>query len=169
MNNNGDDNVLYELAKVMRGMDRHLTATALHALAKQGFTSLAEVEGVTDCELLAIGGIGPDRLGAIRRLTQPDWQPPSRRAIRAASRLLSAAQLALRFWGIEDLEATLAGDKPVAAGDKPIETRLSLEAFAGAAREAADHHKPDTLKQIVQRASMLAGHDERIGKLHDPL
>ena len=103
-NNNGRGNVLYELAKVMRGMDRHLTATALYALARHGYSTLAEVEAVTDCELLAIGGIGPGRLGAIRRLISPDWQPPSRQATNTARRLLYTAQLALRFWSVEDLE-----------------------------------------------------------------
>jgi len=173
-NNNG--NILYELAKAMRGQGGHLTAMALRALAQHGYTNLAEVEAAVDCELLAIAGIGPGRLGAIRRLTRPGWQPPSRKAIRTAGRLLSTAQLALRFWSIEDLESTLtgarsgavgdklvaAGDKPVAVEDRPVETRLSLDAFAGAACEAADHHEPDELLRIVQRAGELAGHnDER--------
>ena len=163
MNNNGDDNVLYELAKVMRGMDRHLTATALYALAKQGYTSLAEVERVTDCELLAIGGIGPGRLGAVRRLTRPDWQLPSRQAIRTARRLLHTTQLALRFWSVQDLEGALEGAKPATTGNGSAETRLSLEAFASTVHEASDHHDLDVLKHIVRRAGELAGHKEETG------
>jgi hypothetical protein len=161
-NNNGNDNVLYELAKVMRGMDRHLTATALHALARHGYGSLAEVEAVTDCELLAIGGIGPGRLGAIRRLSQPDWQPPSRQALHTARRLMHTARLALRFWSVEDLEGSLQGAGPATTRDGPAETRLSLDAFSSAAREAANNHDLDVLMRIVRRAGELADHKRGI-------
>jgi len=173
---NNNDNILYELAKAMRGQGGHLTAMALRALARHGYTSLAEVDGVTDCELLAIGGIGPDRLGAIRRLTRPDWQPPSRQAIRTAGRLLSAAQLALHFWSVEDLKAILGGNKLAAGKDKPIETELSLKAFANAASEAASHHDPAELLRIVQRAGALrstpsgavADRNTRTRRIYDP-
>jgi len=160
-NNNG--NILNELASAMRCRDHQLTAMALRALAQHGYTSLAEVESTIDCELLAIRGIGPGRLGAIRQLTQPDWRPPSRQAVRTARRLLHTTQLALRFWSVEELESALQGTKPAQPENRPAETQLSIEAFASATQEAADHHDLDALKQIVQRASELANHNQETG------
>ena len=164
-NNNGD--LLYELAMALPPEERHLTAMALRCLARHGFTSLAEVEAATDSELLAIGGIGLGRLAALRRLTQPDWQLPSRRAMRTARWLFSAAQLALRFWSIEQLEAALTGAAPATTKNESIETRLSMAAFAGAVREASRHHEPDVLRHIVQRANSLTDSNGRIGSPYD--
>lgn len=167
--NNGNGNLLCELAKAMPARERHLTAMALRRLAKHGYTSLAEVEKATDWELLAIDGIGLSRLAAIRHLTWPGWRLPSRRAILTAGRLLSTARLALRFWSIEDLEAALTGAEPVVRENRPAETRLSMEAFTGAAREASDHHEPDVIRHIVQRASLLTGHGKGNGRTHDQI
>ena len=165
-NDNGNTNVLYELAQALPAGHGYLTAMALRQLARHGFTSLAQVEGASDWELLALNGIGPERLAAIRRLTRPDWQPPSTQAISTAQRLLATAQLALRFWRVEDLEATLAGADPRATDDGRPESRLSMDAFASAVREASEHHAPDLLRQILQRASTLVGHNAKTRRKH---
>ena len=165
INDNG--NVLYDLAQAMTAGDRHLTATALRRLAQKGYTSLAEVDQVSDWELLAIPGIGLGLLGAIRRLTRSDWQPPSRQAVKTAERFLYATRLALRFWSVEDLEATIQGAGPAVVGSTPAETRLTIEAFAGAVREALPHHESDELIQIVQRVRVLASHGGKSKRIYD--
>jgi len=159
VNDNG--NVLYNLAQVMAVQEQHLTATALRRLAQTGYTCLAEVDQVSDWELLAIPGIGPGRLEAIRRLTRPEWRPPSKQAIRTGERFLSAAQLALRFWKVEDLESAVQGTRPTAAEGTTAEGRLTIEAFASAAREALHHHAPEEMIQIVHRAKVLISHNRK--------
>lgn len=158
VNDNG--NVLYNLAQVMAVQD-HLTATALRRLAQKGYTCLAEVDQISDWELLAIRGIGLGRLGAIRRLTRPEWQLPSKQAIRTAEQFLSTAQLALRFWSVEDLESAIQGARPAVTESTTAESRLTIEAFATAAREALHHHEPGEMIQIVRRAKVLNSHNRK--------
>lgn len=159
-----NENLLYELAMALPYEERHLAAMALRCLARHGYTSLTEIELATDWELLTVNGIGLGRLAALRRLIQPDWQLPSRQARRTARCLLSAAQLALHFWSVDDLEAALTGAVPPGTENAPLETRLSMAAFTGAAREASHHHEPDALRRIVQRASLLADSDDGSGR-----
>jgi hypothetical protein len=154
---NDNSNILYDLAQALAVQDRRGTAIALRTLARNGYTNLEEVEQAADFELLAIGGIGPGRLAAVRRLTRPGWQPPSRQAVRTATRLFSAAQLALRFWRVEDLEAVLTGPVQLPTmEDQPVEAQLSLEALTCVAGEASAHHEPDALLRLVRRAALSA-------------
>lgn len=152
MNSN---NLLCDLAKAMPARDRHQTAVALRCLARHGFTSLDAIEQATDCELLAVSGIGIERLGAVRRLTQPQWQPPSRTAINLAGRFLWASQLALRYWRVEDLEGVFDGDYPTTSPGAPLEARLSLDAYRQAVQEAVPHHGPAGLRHILRRANAI--------------
>ena len=131
--------VLYEMAQTMVCQEDYPTAIALRKLARAGYTTLEQVDGVSDWVLLATPGIGISRLTAVRRLARPDWQPPRPRAIKVAERFLSAARFALRFWPIEDLESVIRGSVSLPAGDRPVEKRLSLEQFAQATRKALRH------------------------------
>ena len=123
-----DSSVLYEMAQTMVGQEDYPTAIALRKLARAGYATLEQVDGVSDWVLLATPGIGIHRLTAVRRLVRPDWQPPRSRVIKVAERFLSAARFALRFWSIEDLEAVIRGSVSLPASDRPIEKRLSLRA-----------------------------------------
>ena len=133
------DNVLYELAEAMAIADELSTATALRKLAQAGYGSLDEVDSSSDWILLSIPGLGVGRLGAVRRLTRPDWQPPSPQAIKAVDRFLSAARLALRLWPVEALLGVVQGSSLSRAADKPADERLALELLAEAAYSALCH------------------------------
>ena len=74
--------VLYEMAQTMVGQEDYPTAIALRKLARAGYATLEQVDGVSDWVLLATPGIGIHRLTAVRRLVRPDWQPPRSRVIK---------------------------------------------------------------------------------------
>ena len=114
------DNMLYNLAKAVAIDDELSTAAALRKLAQAGYGSLDEVDSASDWILLSIPGLGVGRLGAVRRLTRPDWQPPSPQAIKAMERFLSAARLALRLWPVEALLAVAQGSLPSGVANKPL-------------------------------------------------
>lgn len=144
--------VLYEMAQTMVCQEDYPTAIALRKLARAGYTTLEQVDGVSDWVLLATPGIGIGRLGAVRRLVRPDWQPPSSRAIKVAERFLSAARFALRFWPVEDLESVIQGSVSLPASDRPVAKRLSFEQFARATRKALRHCEAEELVQALRQA-----------------
>ena len=149
--------VLYEMAQTMVCQEDYPTAIALRKLARAGYTTLEQVDGVSDWVLLATPGIGISRLTAVRRLARPDWQPPRSPVIKVAERFLSAARFALRFWPIEDLESVVQGSVLLPAGDRPIEKRLSLEQFAQATRKALRHCEVEELVQTLKEANVSHG------------
>jgi len=146
------NSVLYEMAQTMVCQEDYPTAIALRKLARAGYTTLDQVDGVSDWVLLATSGIGISRLTAVRRLVRPDWQPPRSRVIKVAERFLSAARFALRFWPVEDLESVIRGSVSLPASDRPVEKRLSLEQFAQATQKALRHCKSEELVQALWQA-----------------
>ena len=149
-----DSSVLYELAQTMVGQEDYPTAIALRKLARAGYATLEQVDTVSDWVLLATPGIGIHRLTAVRRLIQPDWQPPRSRVIKIAERFLCAARFALRFWSIEDLEAVIQDSVSLPASDRPIEKRLSLQQFVQATRKALRHCAVEELVQTLREADV---------------
>jgi len=147
-------NVLYELAQTMAGQDNYPTAIALRKVAQAGYTTLEQVDGVSDWVLLAIPGIGIGRLGAVRRLVRPDWQSPSPKALKAAERFLSAARFARRFWPIEALEALVQSSTLPSTDDGPVEKRLALELFSQATRQALPNCDAEELLQALRQGSV---------------
>ena len=152
-----DNSLLYEMAQTMVGQEDYPTAIALRKLARAGYATLEQVDSVSDWVLLATPGIGIHRLTAVRRLIQPDWQPPRSRVIKIAERFLCAARLALRFWPVEDLEAVIQDSVSLPAGDRPIEKRLSLQQFVQATRKALRHCAVEELVQTLREASVSQG------------
>jgi len=146
-------NVLYELAQIMVGREDYPTAIALRKLARTGYSSLDEVESASDWTLLSISGIGMERLRVVRRLTRPDWQPPSPEAAKAAAHFVAAARFALRFWPQEILAALIEGSVPEVAVDQPHESRWAMELFSTAVGEALCHHRPEALIGILNAES----------------
>lgn len=163
MDSNVDDKtLLWELARNMASQDRCLAAAALRKLVPAGYATLAEVDAASDWVLLATPGIGPGRLGVLRRLIQPDWQPPSHKAIKAAQRFLSTARLALRFWPVETVEEVIKGSVPELYTGCSVERRLSLELFAEASQRALRHGEKE---EWLETLSQLRRSPER-GILH---
>ena len=159
------ENLLYELAQTLAAGNDHSTAIALRKLVQAGYTTLQQVDGVSDWALLALHGLGVKRLGAVRRLTRPDWQPPSQHAIQAANWYLSAAQFALRYWPPDTLASFIRGSAPAIATQEPIEKRLALDVFSQATSKALSHCPPQELVEMLRRARN--GH--RPGRAHqDP-
>jgi hypothetical protein len=146
------NNVLYELAQAMATEDGHSAAVALRKLAQAGYGSLDEVDSASDWTLLSIPGLGVGRLGAVRRLTRLDWQPPSPQAVKAVSRFVSAAKLALRFWPPETLASLILGSRPVSSSGQPYERRLAIECFSRATHQALNHCRPGELVEIMRAA-----------------
>jgi hypothetical protein len=144
------ENVLYELAQAMATTDGHSAAVALRKLAQAGYSSLDEVDSASDWTLLSIPGLGVGRLGAVRRLTRLDWQPPSPQAVKAVSRFVSTAQVARRFWPPETLMALIQGSAPVKVAGGPVERRLALDVFYQAVRRALSYCAPQELIQILR-------------------
>lgn len=151
------DNVLYELAQSMASDGGLAAAVALRKLAWAGYTNLDEVDSTSDWILLAIRGLGVTRLGAVRRLTRPDWQPPSPNAVRAINRFLSAARLALRFWPAETLASVILGSQVVLPPNQPYERRLAVELLSRATHMALNYCRPDELMQIFRAAQNRCG------------
>lgn len=146
-------NMLYELAQTMAAGGNHPVAIALRKLARAGYTSLDEVEGASDWALLSISGIGTERLRAVRRLTRPDWRPPSPQAVKAAGHFLAAARFALRFWPQETLTALIEGSVPELAEDQSHESRWAIELFSTAIGAALSHCEPQELIGVLNAES----------------
>lgn len=143
------ENVLYELAQAMATTDGHSAAVALRKLAQAGYSSLDEVESASDWTLLSIPGLGVGRLGAVRRLTRLDWQPPSPQAVKAVSRFVSTAKVARRFWPSETLIALIQGSAPVKVTGEPVERRLALVVFSQAVHRALSYCPSQELIQLL--------------------
>jgi hypothetical protein len=158
------DNVLYELAETMAIADGLSTAVALRKLAQAGYGSLDEVDSASDWILLSIPGLGVGRLGAVRRLTRPDWQPPSPQAIKAVDRFLSAARLALRLWSVEALLGVVQGSSPLGAADRPADERLTLELLSEATYSALCHCSTGELVETLRQF----GHDDYVDARQEP-
>ena len=148
------DNMLYNLARAVALDDELSTATALRKLAQAGYGSLDEVDSASDWILLSIPGLGVGRLGAVRRLTRPDWQPPSPQAIKSVERFLSAARLALRLWPVEAALGVVQGSSPSGVANKPADERLALALLSEATYSALCHCSTgelvETLRQLGQ-------------------
>jgi hypothetical protein len=156
------DNVLYELAETMAIADGLSTAVALRKLAQAGYGSLDEVDSASDWILLSIPGLGVGRLGAVRQLTRPDWQPPSPQAIKAADRFLLAARLALCSWPVEALLGVVQGSPPAASADQPADKRLALELMSEATYSALCHCSTGELVETLRQL----GHDQPVDARH---
>ena len=152
------DNMLYNLAKAVAIDDELSTAAALRKLAQAGYGSLDEVDSASDWILLSIPGLGVGRLGAVRRLTRPDWQPPSPQAIKAVERFLSAARLALRLWPVDALLGVVQGSSPSRPADKPADERLALELLSEATYSALCYCSTGELVETLRQL----GHDHPV-------
>jgi hypothetical protein len=161
LNTNGN-NVLHQLARAMAAGGHPSTALALRKLAHTGYSTLDQVENTPDWILLAIPGIGVGRLGEVRRLTRPDWQPPLPQAIQAGSWFLSAAQFALRYWPLEILVSLVRGSTPPQVSGGAIERRIALDVFSKAAWKAQRYCDADELVQALWSAPALE--NERIDR-----
>jgi hypothetical protein len=150
--NTAHDNVLLELAQAMVSIESYPTAIALRKLAQAGYTTLEQVDSASDWVLLAIPGIGVYRLGAVRRLIRPEWEPPSSQAAKAADRFLSAARFALRFWPVETLESVIRGSTTSPANARPVEKRLAMELFTQAVCKASRHCEAEELVRALGQA-----------------
>jgi len=120
----------------MTAAGRHSTAIALRKLAQAGYTNLEQVDNTSDWVLLATPGIRQNRLGEVRRLCRPTWQPPSSQAVRAANWFLAAVQFALRHWPVKALVAVIQGSGVVMLNAESVDKRLALDVFASAAEHA---------------------------------
>jgi hypothetical protein len=155
------ENLLYELAQTLAAGNDHSTAIALRKLVQAGYSTLEQVDGIPDWVLLCVPGIGVKRLGAIRRLTRPDWQPPSQQAMQVAKWYLSAVHLALRFWPPDILASLIRGSAPPVATQLPAEKRLALDVFDQATHKALLYCKAGELIQTLQQVA--TDHDRSAG------
>jgi hypothetical protein len=122
------------------------------------------VDRASDCTLWSIPGLGLGRLGAVRRLTRPDWQPPSPQAIKAANRFLSTAQFALPFWPVETLLGLVQGSAPAVPAGQPVDKPLALELLSEATHEALCHCSVGELAETLRQI----GRDHPIDARQDP-
>jgi hypothetical protein len=143
------DNVLYQLAQSLAGGGHHSTAAALRMLAQAGYTTLDEVDAVSDWVLLSIRGIGVRRLREVRQLTRADWQPPSPQAMQAGIWFLAAAKFALRYWPLDMLVSVIRGSAPAKITEGPVERRLAMDIFAEVERRAQGYYEPRELIQAL--------------------
>ena len=143
------DNMLYELAQTVASSGKQTVAVALRKLAREGYTSLDEVDSASDWTLLSIPGIGVKSLEAIRGLTRLDWKPPSPPAIKATKQLLVAARFALRFWPPETLISLIEGSATIVAKGQSHESRWAMELFSKAAHDALEHCAAEDLIQAI--------------------
>ena len=151
--------MLYELAQTIAANGNPSAAAALRKTAQAGYTNLDEIESTPDWILLSTPGIGIGRLTALRGLTRTNWEPPSPRAAKAATRFLSAAQFALRFWPREVLVAVIRGGTPVSTNGHSYESRLAKDLFSQAARKALRYCDLNELAEMLCAASQ--GHHAR--------
>lgn len=147
------DNALIKLAQTMAAGSHHSTATALRRLAQAGYASLDQVDNTSDWILLSIPGIGTKRLGKVRRLSRPDWQPPLVQAVRAVSWFLSAVQFALRYWPVEVLVSLVQDTAPAMAMEGPVDKQLAQDVFSEAAQKARRYCGAEELLQILWQVS----------------
>ena len=151
------NNGLRQLAQTLTAGGHHSTATALRLLARAGYTTLEQVDAVSDWVLLSIRGIGEIRLQEVRLLTRADWQPPSPQAMHAGNWFLSSAQFALRYWPPETLASLIRGSAPATVDDGPIEKRLAIDVLSHAVRKAQHHCETEELVQTLWQASHVPG------------
>jgi hypothetical protein len=147
-----DENLLYDLAKTLAAGNDHPTAIALRKLVQAGYSTLQQVERAPDWILLSIPGIGVKRLGAVRLLTRPDWQPPARHAVHATRWYLSAIRFALSFWSPDTLASVVQGFRPGIDAEQSLEARLALDVFTRAASEALRYCDCQELIQPLREA-----------------
>jgi len=147
-----EGSTLTELARAIAAGGNHSIAVALRTLAREGYATLQQVESTPDWILLSIRGIGVGRLGEVRRLSRPDWEPPSSQAIQAGSWFLSAARFALHHWSPEALTLLIQGSAPPKVNGGPVEKQLALDIFFRAARTARWHCEPRELIQALRQA-----------------
>jgi hypothetical protein len=153
--NTDDQNPLWELAETMTNQDNYPTAIALRKLVQAGYFTLEQVDKTSDWVLLAAPGIGIGRLGMVRRLIRPDWQPPSPQAVKAAERFLSAARFALHFWPVEALEPFMQGVLPPAAEDSSIEKRVAIQTLIQTARRALRYCDAAELAKAMRQSGRI--------------
>ncbi|MBN1139194.1 MAG: hypothetical protein JXM73_21630 [Anaerolineae bacterium] len=153
------NNALHELARAMAASGRRSAATALRKLAYQGYSSLEEVDQVPDWVLLSIRGIGMGRLTELRRLSRPDWQPPSPQALQAGVWFLSAVRFALRYWPPETLASLFRGSGSVPFSGESADKRLALDVFAHAAEHAQRYCKAEELIEAMWQTAGVEPHD----------
>ncbi|MBN1815122.1 MAG: hypothetical protein JXA14_25035, partial [Anaerolineae bacterium] len=161
--NSTGDNMLNELARTMTAGGRHSTAIALRKLAQAGYTSLEQVDNTSDWVLLAIPGIREGRLGEVRRLCRPDWQPPSAQAIRASNWFLSATRFAFRYWPLEILASVLLGSEAVTCNGESVDKRLALDVFARAAEHAQRYCRREELVKAMWQTCGVELHGTGLG------
>jgi hypothetical protein len=159
------NNVLYQLAQTLAGGGRHSTALTLRLLAQAGYTTLQEVDAVSDWVLLSIRGIGARRLREVRLLTRTDWKPPSPQAIQAANWFLSSAQFALHYWPPETLVSLIRGSGPGTVNGGLIEKRIAIEVLSDAVHKALRYCEEEELVQALRQADGRPG--ERTRQTHE--
>jgi hypothetical protein len=145
--NSGD--ALHKLAQAMAAAGHQSVAVALRKLAHEGYTSLEQVDNASDWVLLSIRGIGVGRLSKVRRLTRPDWQPPSPQAVQAGNRFLCAAQFALRYWPPKPLASLTRDSTAMKVSGETLEKQLALDVFSQAVQRARRHCDADELAQAL--------------------
>jgi hypothetical protein len=147
--------MLYELAQNMVRDGEHTLAVALRKLARLGYASLEQVDQTSDWVLLAIPGMGVERLRAVRRLTRADWRPPSPAALKAADRFVASAQFALRFWSQETLSSQIECESM--PGMIPsYEARLAMSLFGKSSRLVLRYCEPEELVQVLRGLAAAA-------------
>jgi hypothetical protein len=151
----GNENLLYELAQTLAAGSDHSTAIALRKLVQAGYTSLEQVDGASDWILLSIPGVGVRRLGAVRALTRPEWQPPSPRAIQVTGWYLTAARFALRFWPADALASMIQGSSLETIPGEPAEMRLAIDVFARAIHDALAYCDVQELLRLLQQVGSV--------------
>lgn len=161
------NNALHELARAIAASGQRSAATALRKLAYEGYSSLEQVDRVPDWVLLSIRGIGMGRLVELRRLSRPDWQPPSSQALQAGVWFVSAARFALCYWPPETLASVLRGSGAVTCNGESVDKRLALDVFARAAEHAQRYCRGRELVEAVWQASGVE--PQGASRIYEPL
>ena len=146
---NEGGNILIDLARALSAGGDHSTAIVLRRLAREGYTSLEQIDRTPDWILLSLPGIGAKRLSTVRSLARTEWQAPSRQAIQVVVWFLTAAQYALRFWPCENLASFIQDSAPPRAEAMPAERRLALDVFSQAAHNALNYCPSQELANLV--------------------
>lgn len=151
-NGSGNKNLLQELAHTLAAGGDHSTAIALRSLAQAGYGTLEEVDRAPDLALLSLRGIGAGRLAAVRRLTRPDWSPPSQGAMEAVAWFLGAARFAVLFFSPSALSSAILDPATREILPTNVDQRLAFDALSQAARRAAAYCTGDELIQLLEHA-----------------
>lgn len=146
---NEGGNILIDLARALSAGGDHSTAIVLRKLAREGYTSLEQVDRTPDWILLSLPGIGAKRLSTARSLTRTEWHAPSRQAIQVVVWFLTAAQYALRFWPWGNLASFIQGSARPAIEAMPSDKRLALDVFSQAAHQALNYCPRQELANLV--------------------